>query len=181
MPRLAKLTLAIITGNDADNYGVRHSRGLSLKKMRTLTTRIALLAISALTTLALLPMAASAGNFYRGFDSPSQNIGCYISNVSGPWGVRCDIAKRFWTPPSRPSWCPIDFGDYGQGLNLALTGKPTWVCAGDTALFAGPVLPYGHSITAGLLRCTSLTAGMRCVSLRSHHGFLLSKQAAQRF
>jgi hypothetical protein len=147
----------------------------------TVNAKARIIVATATVLAALMVAPAMSSAYYRGFQSPSHNIGCYLTNISGPWAVRCDIAKRAWAPPRRPSWCPADFGDYGQGLDLSVTGRSSFVCAGDTALFAGPVLRYGATISAGQLSCTSLVSGMRCVSHRSHHGFMLSRQSAQRF
>jgi hypothetical protein len=46
------------------------------------------------------------------------------------------------------------------------------------AFLSGRVLPYGQSIRLHFIRCTSKKSGMRCVSLRSHHGFLMSRTNA---
>ena len=111
------------------------------------------------------------------FSSPSGNIGCLIDRES----VRCDIAERDWQPPAKPADCKLD---YGQGLTLAAGGGAEFVCAGDTALNAttsGAPLPYGESISAGLLRCESAESGISCREIESGRGFSLSREAYEIF
>jgi Family of unknown function (DUF6636) len=93
----------------------------------------------------------------EGFSSPSGNIGCILSGDL----VRCDIAARDWAPPPRPVDCP-QYSDYGQGISLHPTGPARFVCAGDTAMAAGPVLPYGQFQAGGGMSCNSEPSGMRC-------------------
>ena len=122
---------------------------------------------------AVAPSAAAADSLV-GFASPSRNIGCYMDSTQ----VRCDIRNRSWRPPKRPGWCPLD---YGQGLMVSDRGRGRYVCAGDTALDHQPVVGYRRSISRGPFRCTSLTSGMRCVNLRTRHGFTLSRGKADLF
>ena len=110
-----------------------------------------------------------------GFTSPSGNIGC----ITADDGVRCDIQERDWSPPPRPADCPSETG-YGQGIDLPVSGLPEFVCAGDTTLNSGPVLPYGHSTSAAGLTCASSPAGMTCTN-RDSHGFTISRQAYRLF
>jgi hypothetical protein len=134
---------------------------------------VRLLAVSALA-FALAAVAASSAAAYTGFASPSGNIGCVMENA----GVRCDIRDHSWNSPPKPKNCELD---YGGGLFVGKKHKADFICAGDTTLDAGPVLPYGGSRTLGRFRCTSSEAGMRCVNRRNGHGFLLSREQAKRF
>jgi hypothetical protein len=52
---------------------------------------------------------------------------------------------------------------------------------GATAFGANEVLPYGQSITAGLLRSESAESGITCSDVRTSHGFSISRQAYQLF
>jgi len=110
-----------------------------------------------------------------GFKSPSGNVGCSIDMDS----VRCDISERNWAPPPRPADCEFD---YGQGITLSPGEPAQFVCAGDTALTpeAGP-LPYGDSITAGILRCESAESRITCLDRKTGHGFSISREAYQLF
>lgn len=133
--------------------------------MRSLAVAVAVLA-------ALAGAApASAATF---FESPSGNIRCVIDATSL---ARCDITARDWTPPPKPRSCP---GDWANGLQVNLRGRGRFTCASD-AVPGGRVLAYGESIRRGRFRCTSRRTGMRCVNLRSEHGFALSRARARRF
>jgi len=111
--------------------------------------------------------APSGAAALTGFSSPSGNIGCYLDRN----GVRCDIAKRTWSPPRKPASCHLD---YGQGI--ALASRARFVCAGDTALGAKHTLAYGRTIRAGRYSCTSSSAGMTCRNRVTGHGFTLARQ-----
>jgi hypothetical protein len=100
---------------------------------------------------------------------PSRNIGCVMSSPNGV--VRCDIRQRDWAPPAKPADCMYDFG---QGLILGGGGTAFFVCASDTAVGVGPVLPYGSTIRQGPFECRSAESGVECTNLDSGHGFLLS-------
>ena len=120
------------------------------------------------------PAAEETVTELTGFTSPSGNIGCYIDKKN----VRCDIADRSWEPPPAPAGCKLD---YGQGITLSAGAEPAFVCAGDTALGGGEELPYGQSISAGLLRCESEESGMTCTDSETGRGFTISKDAYKLF
>ena len=109
-----------------------------------------------------------------GFVSPSGNVSCMID----PDSARCDTIDRDWTPPPRPADCEFD---YGQGISLAPGEQAQFVCAGDTAFGADEVLPYGESITAGVLRCESAQSWTTCRDVRTGHGFSISREAYRLF
>jgi hypothetical protein len=90
----------------------------------------------------------------------------------GSGGARCDIAKRTWSAPPRPSSCPLD---YGQGLEVNGSSRGRFTCAGDTALNpSGTPLPYGEASKVGAFTCVSETTGMTCTNAGSGHGFFIS-------
>jgi hypothetical protein len=109
-----------------------------------------------------------------GFVSPTGNVSCMID---ADW-ARCDIIDRDWSPPARPADCEFD---YGQGISLAPGEQAQFVCAGDTAFGPDEVLPYGESITAGVLQCESADSGVTCRDSGTSHGFSISQQAYQLF
>jgi hypothetical protein len=109
-----------------------------------------------------------------GFISPTGNVACMID---ADW-ARCDIIDRDWSPPPRPADCEFD---YGQGISLAPGEPAQFVCAGDTAFGTDEVLPYGDSITAGVLQCESAKAGITCRDTQTSHGFSISQRAYQLF
>jgi uncharacterized protein DUF6636 len=134
--------------------------------------RLALLTLIGFAGLAGAPPAHAAITF---FESPSHNIGCALSARSG---VRCDIREHAWKPPPKPSWCDVD---WGYGLEIGRRGHGHFVCAGDTVFADGPVLGYRKSIRRGRFKCTSYRNGMRCVNLRTAHGFSLARRKARWF
>jgi hypothetical protein len=140
----------------------------TLGMLAPMTRRIALLAVVATFAIAA---PASALTLFR---SPSGNIGCALDKG----GVRCDIRQRSWSPPPKPKWCDLD---WGQGLTVAKRGKGHYVCAGDTVLGARRVLRYGKAIRRGRFRCASRRSGMRCVNRTNGHGFTLSREHAHVF
>jgi hypothetical protein len=142
--------------------------------LRALATKRGQTIAAAAAALTVLGAAASPSQAFRGFQSPSENIGCVI----GKQGARCDIAQRSWKPPPAPASCEVD---WGQGLELGRQGRAGYVCAGDTTLGAGDVLPYGESVAQGRFRCKSKPSGVRCVNRRNGHGFEISKDAAKLF
>jgi len=110
------------------------------------------------------------------FQTPSGNIGCMILE-----GVaRCDIEKRSWSPPPRPSSCS-KIVDYGQGLEIGASGGARVVCAGDTVREPkAPKLAYGDATQIGAFQCLSEETGLTCE--RAHqHGFFLSIQSYRVF
>jgi hypothetical protein len=110
------------------------------------------------------------------FRSPSGNIGCSL--LGGL--ARCDIEKRSWRPPARPSSCP-QIVDFGQGLEVGGSGAARFVCAGDTARDpASPVLPYGSGSQVGALDCLSASSGLTCRN-GAGHGFFISIQGYRIF
>lgn len=130
----------------------------------------AVLALGAAATFGII----SPAHALTFFQSPSGNIGCALSKQS----VRCDVARKFWRPPPKPSSCPVD---WGNGLTLGRQGKPRYTCAGDTVLGQGRKLAYGKSVSVGRFRCTSRKGAMRCINRRNNHGFALSRERARRF
>jgi hypothetical protein len=114
--------------------------------------------------------AASTGHGPRYFETPSHNIGCYVSAHD----ARCDIRERDWSPPPEPRSCKKIGLDFGQGLVVG-PNRAEFVCAGDTTL-GGPVtLPYRSSAQRGTILCVSRTAGMTCRNTATGHGFFLSR------
>lgn len=112
------------------------------------------------------PAAGSVVHF-ASFRSPSGNIGCVIVDGS----ARCDIVRRSWALPARPTTCPSEV-DYGQGLILTRSGVGRLVCAGDTARdLTSPKLAYGSTSQVGDLECASRVSGLTCTERLDGHGF----------
>jgi hypothetical protein len=123
------------------------------------------------TPTATKSAAVHAGNHGpHYFETPSHNIGCYVSAHD----ARCDIRERDWSPPPEPKSC-IKFGvDYGQGIAVGPTGA-SFVCAGDTVMGGPGLLGYGHSSQRGTILCVSRPAGMTCRNTANGHGFFLAR------
>src|SRR5205085_106282 len=132
------------------------------------------LPIALILAAAIAAIGASSASAFVFFDSPSQNIGCAMAKG----GVRCDISQHSWQAPPKPRSCELD---YGGGDVVDRHHRAEYVCAGDTVVQSGPVLPYGHSKTKGPFRCTSEEAGVRCVNRHSGHGFFLARQRVRLF
>jgi hypothetical protein len=113
---------------------------------------------------------ASGASALKEFKSPSGNIGCIMSAKF----VRCDIREHSYPNPPKPHPC---YGDYdGNVVGLSTSDEAEISCASDSAFDpAYPVLAYGDRISNRRFRCASKTKGMRCVNLRSKHGFFLSR------
>lgn len=125
-------------------------------------------------TVAFTAVAVSGAAAFKGFESPTQNIGCIMFEQ----GARCDILHHSWPLPKKPKSCEFD---YGGSVFVGDRGRASYGCVSDSAFGAGPVLPYGESVRKGRFRCTSEEVGMRCVNLRNGHGFLLSRQRVRLF
>ena len=135
---------------------------------------LAAITMGMVATAATAQALASPSPF---FESPSRNIGCVILDGT----ARCDILRRSWAPPARPSACP-NIVDFGQGLMVSRTGPARFVCAGDTSMDAqAPILAYGRTVARGGLSCSSATSGMTCRSTRTGHGFFVSRQGYRLF
>ena len=134
--------------------------------------RRVLLALAAV--VALLGAGASSAGAFKGFESPSHNIGCVMFEQ----GARCDIRHHSWPLPKPPKSCEFD---YGGSVFIGDRGRGEYGCVSDSAMDAGPVLPYGEKLRKGRFVCTSEEIGVRCVDRRNGHGFLLSRQRVKFF
>jgi hypothetical protein len=121
-------------------------------------------AVLAAAALALVPASASAA--YRAFRSPTGKLGCaFYSDAQTPRTVRCE-----WR----------DSND--RALTLRQRGRARTIKISDTVMDPkAKVLAYGDSTSFGKLRCTSRRTGIRCRSLRSGHGFVVSAERQRVF
>ncbi|MGO9488592.1 MAG: DUF6636 domain-containing protein [Solirubrobacteraceae bacterium] len=111
------------------------------------------------------------------FQSPTGNIGCMLLDVL----ARCDIERRSWSPPPRPSSCP-KVVDFGQGLEIGASGPAGFVCAGDTVREPSAAkLAYGTAAQFGPFLCLSRSTGVTCTRRSDGHGFFLSIQSYRIF
>ena len=110
------------------------------------------------------------------FQTPSKNIGCYVSGKA----ARCDIRERDWKPTPEPKSCKKIGLDYGQGIVVA-KNHAEFVCAGDTSLGGPATLAYGRASQRGVFRCESEEDGITCTNVENGHGFFLSRQSFRIF
>jgi hypothetical protein len=102
------------------------------------------------------------------FQTPSKNITCDLSADQ----VRCDIAKRNWSAPSKPASCDLA---WGNGVYVDKSAVADFMCAGDTlAGSATLVLEYGSGLRSGDFLCDSESAAIRCENEHTGHGFTLA-------
>jgi hypothetical protein len=132
-------------------------------------------ALLVLAAAALMIAAAAVGaSAFKGFESPSHNIGCVMFED----GARCDILHHSWPLPKKPKSCEFD---YGGSLFVGNRGRGEYGCVSDSAFGVGSVLPYGESMRKGRFVCRSEEVGVRCVNRRNGHGFFLSRQRVRLF
>jgi hypothetical protein len=99
-------------------------------------------------------------------------------------------AAKFFHSPSKNIQCEVrSAGAYCQTFtplrSVKLTPAGTFkVCKGASCVGDGPTdaftLSYGHSVSVGAFRCTSLASGMKCVVTRLGHGFMISRAGVAR-
>jgi hypothetical protein len=142
-----------------------------------MTIRLPLLALAVLATAA--PGRFDAHLQLESFQTPSGNIACMADDMDedGRWELRCDVGEREWEggPPG-----PDCEGDWGDSVGLRQTGRPFWVCHGDTILRSGPVLGYGSTWRKGPFTCVVTRTGVTCRN-RSQHGFTVSRASYRLF
>lgn len=137
---------------------------------RVLPTAIAVAAIVA------LPATAYASPAPHKFITPSGNIWCLVSDgVDGTNGVVCEIREHTYTPPPKPTDCPLAWGDR---VSLEPGSAPEVHCHGDTIFEPGtPTLPYGQARSAGPIRCESQPTGVTCTEATTGHFFRISRES----
>jgi hypothetical protein len=142
--------------------------------VKTRTARFSAQAAVALAVVAGAP-AAHADTDYQFFQSPSGNIACLLGTVSENGVLRatagCQVGEHTFAAPPRPGACAGGWGD-----SVVVTqGRPASMqCHTDTLLPSNdPVLPYGHSRSAGPITCESELSGMTCTDTTTGHGFSL--------
>lgn len=142
-----------------------------------MTARLVLLAVTVLATAAPRPFATTAQ--LESFQTPSGNIACMADDMDedGRWELRCDVGERDWRGGSAGRDCDLDSGD---ALGMGATGRPFWVCHGDTILRSGPVLGYGSTWRKGPFTCVVAREGVTCRN-RARHGFFVSRSSYRLF
>jgi hypothetical protein len=167
MPRLAwaaALLALAIAGCGGSDKTVTETQTQAATASTPTTTSAAAAGAGAAVQLA----AGNHGPHY--FETPSHNIGCYLSAHD----VRCDIRQRDWSPPPEPHYCVKAGVDWGQGIAVG-KNRASFVCAGDTSLGGPGLLGYGHSARRGDIGCLSQAVGITCKNTANGHGFFMSR------
>ena len=108
------------------------------------------------------------------FDTAGGTLACRISGAT----VRCDVARRDWTAPSKPASC---HAAWGQGLMIGGSGSASFVCARNSVL--DPTLRYirpGYDDKVGHVTCQVRRFGVTCFE-PDRHGFFISRTGYIRF
>src|SRR3954449_5437629 len=133
--------------------------------------------------LAFLVCATGAQAALKHFRSPSGNINCMLGNGDGfPNFADCLVKSHAWpSHPTKPASCDVDFDPFEVGLSG--TRVSAGACRGDIGPLCGPgtdrctVLGYGHSLTLGGIRCTSVLSGVTCRRTTGRHvGFRIARE-----
>lgn len=110
----------------------------------------------------------------KGFIMPSKNIYCVVYGDR----VRCEIVSRLNPMPPQPESCNLD---WGSGLYLSKVGKPSVICAGDTAYSPDyKTLDYGKTWSKDGFVCESRTDGLTCTNANGN-GFFLNREEWKTF
>src|SRR5581483_485041 len=117
--------------------------------------------------------AAQADAAVRLFTTPSRNIVCSMgwgNGVGGePDAVQCWVFSTRTRTHHAGAWL------------LFPTGRVIFSRPPVDPLPARFVLAYGSTLQGGPFRCHSMTSGLRCWSVRSGHGFFLSRESQRTF
>jgi hypothetical protein len=122
----------------------------------------------------------SGRSAYVAFRTPSGNIGCGYSNLSGTTAeLRCEIVSRLRPLPPKPKTCTE--GVWGRAVGMSPTGRARGFCITDTVMDPGaPTLAYGRAWTRGGFTCRSEATGLTCRN-RAGHGWTLSRERSRLF
>jgi hypothetical protein len=120
-----------------------------------------------------LPSRSPALSVSR-FDAAGGNIGCRISGGS----VRCDVARRVWSPPRKPASC---HAAWGQGLMIGSSGASFFVCARSSVLDpTGTYIKPGYDDKVGSVTCQVRRFGVTCFE-SDGRGFFVGRTGYTRF
>lgn len=122
------------------------------------------------------PMPTAAAVDWTTFGSPSGNIVCRISELA----ATCRIAERDWAAPVLGD--PICGSLPADILHIAAGAMGSMILCRESS---GPIetavpefaLPYGESVAAGQLTCTSAPSGVTCTDSGSGNYFRVSRES----
>ena len=131
----------------------------------------------ALASTFLTEAAMAKSDELVSFQTPTRNIGCLFVLEGAAASLRCDLLQNDAPVPPRPKSCDLD---WGNAFSMGTRGRPSRVCAGDTAAGSGPVVAYGKQWKRGGFVCTSATTGLTCTTLE-RHGWTLTRRTQRLF
>ena len=126
-----------------------------------------MLVVVALTVAGITASAPAAVDL--SFYSPSRNIGCELQ----AFRQAPQYSHVFCVTAEPPRCVTLK----ANGSMRVRRGK---VCIGNSQEDKF-MLRYGRSVRGGPFRCTSRRDGMRCIVIRTGHGFLISRERLKRF
>jgi hypothetical protein len=124
------------------------------------------------TTSSPLPLPTIEGKPVH-FRTSDGNVGCDLE----PAYVLCNVVRRSFTPPKKPSDC---FYTWGKAVEMAIGSKGSFFCGhGEDYSDSKRVLRNGEAIQVGLVTCRALPDGVLCSG--QGHGFRLQRASFQLF
>ncbi len=112
-------------------------------------------------SLLLVPAPAAALARTVFIESPTRNIACQLDSAHG---ALCTVLSR------------------AEQASVSQRGRVRVFPQGSNPPSGGVrKLRYGHSLRVGHVRCTSRVTGMRCVQMKTHHGFVAARSGIRRF
>lgn len=114
------------------------------------------------------------------FTSPSGNIHCAVRPGGDGGSAICSIDQRDWAPTPKPASCPANWADNHVAVDQA--GAVSGQCLGGVEVPpVAAVLPYGRTVTANGVSCSSAETGITCRYEATGHGFTLRRAALELF
>ena len=132
------------------------------------------LLVLAATALALA-VGASQASAYKGFETPSHNIGCILTEQGAT--LRHPRPRLAHSEASRRAANSTT----ADSLFVGRQGRGEYGCVSDSAMGAGPVLPYGERVRKGRFVCRRRRSRGALRRSANGHGFVLSKQRVRVF
>ena len=124
------------------------------------------------TSTSPLPLPTIEGKPVH-FRTSDHNVGCDLE----PAYVLCNVVKRSFTPPKKPSDC---FYTWGKAVEMAIGSKGSFFCGhGEDYSGSKRVLATGQAIKVGLVTCRAIPAGVECNG--QGNGFRLTRTGYRLF
>jgi hypothetical protein len=137
------------------------------------------IAVTSTTSLIAMMAFQAIAQESRGFQTPSDNIHCVVSEISDNVSqLRCDLTENTAPIPVKPKECNLD---WGNAFAMNVEGEAQRVCHGDIVYNPNrPVLQYGKRFRYLGYSCISKTTGLICTN-RDGRGWELSRSKQRLF